>query len=197
MKVGLLRRAHQRSRAWIALYGARIQSKERARQLVFRRVLVLCYGNIYRSPLVAMLLRNAIGNRIGMEIRSAGFFGQSGRVSPGDYVEYVRNRTGWDLQGHRSHTVSREDLEWADSIIIMDRHNWHSVARAAPNCTSRVIWLGAFLPSGSPEIVDPYGRSELELHENVDRLIVASTVLAEHIVQTYETRAHASIEREE
>lgn len=186
---GLLHRLHLRLAALLAVRGARARSLERADRLAFRRILVLCYGNIYRSPLVAAYLHRAFAGRKEIEIRSAGFHPKPDRSSSEDFVRHVRERTGLDLSGHRSRVLTCEDLQWADSILIMDRHNWHALARGGLVHMEKVVWLGAFLPQGSLEIVDPYGRSDKDMHRIVDSVTAASKALGEHLKITHSNPA--------
>lgn len=156
---GLIRRARLRIATHIARLGAQRQSARRARQLRFGRVLVLCYGNIYRSPFVAAYIARFLEATGFSCVRSAGFHPKVERPTPDEFVALARDRVGIDLSRHRSRLVSTEDFEWADVVLIMDRHNWHAVANcsAGADALNRVIWLGALGSSGSVEINDPYG----------------------------------------
>jgi protein-tyrosine phosphatase len=134
------------------------QSRRLACSESFQRILVLCYGNIYRSPFVAEYLRRALEASGESEIRSAGFHPEAGRASPAAFVAFVRDQAGLDLSGHRSRVVSEDDLGWADVIVIMDRHNWHALARTGWRHRSKALWLGTLGGNGRPEIEDPYGK---------------------------------------
>jgi protein-tyrosine phosphatase len=170
---GLIRRARLRIATHVALLGAQRQSARRARQLGFGHVLVLCYGNIYRSPFVAEYISRFLETTGFSCVRSAGFHPKVERPTPDDFVVLARERAGIDLSRHRSRLVSTEDFEWADVVLIMDRHNWHAVANcsAGANALSRVIWLGALGNSGSVEINDPYGASVDVKADIMDELI--------------------------
>lgn len=173
-------RAQLRINTLLAVGRARKESLERAATLSFCKTLVLCYGNIYRSPLVAAHLQSGPLKSGHFEVRSAGFHPKPGRSAPPDFVELVRSCTGLDLSGHRSRVVTKEDLEWASAIVLMDRHNWHALSAIDSSRASLVIWLGAFLNSGSPEISDPYGLQESEIAAIAHDLVTAS----EHLERT-------------
>lgn len=170
---GLLRRARLRLATHFALLRAQRRSERRARRLRFERVLVLCYGNIYRSPLVAAYIARALEAEGCSSVRSAGFHPKANRPTPDDFVALVRDRAGIDLSLHRSRLVSPEDFEWADVVLLMDRHNWHAVASsfAGMDALSRVIWLGALGGSGAVEIHDPYGAGGDVKAAIIDELI--------------------------
>jgi protein-tyrosine phosphatase len=145
-----------------------------------QRLLVVCYGNIYRSPFVAERLRKILGDNT--ELRSAGFHSRADRTSPADFVTLSAHR-GVDLSRHRSRVVAPQDLEWADLIVLMDRHNWAALARLnAPR--EKLVWLGACSESAGPlEIADPYGRDPAVVNLIVDQLLDASSALASRLAQ--------------
>jgi len=147
----------RRWRARRAVATARRDTEARLAQRPLSRILVICYGNIYRSAFVGTLLREKLGKRA--EIRSAGFHKVVGRASPERHVEMSRS-LGVDLSQHRSALVTVEDLRWADTILLMDRHNWDAlVALGADH--DKLVWLGA-LGTGELEIADPYRLDDAE-----------------------------------
>lgn len=83
-----------------------------------KRVLVLCHGNKYRSPLCAAFL----GKDRRLEVISAGFRKDAPRPAAKPVREYAA-LNGLDLSDHRSQRVTPQMLEWAEIIIYMDRGN--------------------------------------------------------------------------
>jgi protein-tyrosine-phosphatase len=178
----ILGRAHLRFATSVACRRARTSSLKRVQDLRFERTLTICYGNIYRSPLVAACLRKGLGGVEGWEVRSAGFHEPGGRPSPSEFVSMARNRAGVELITHRSRVVTADDLTWADTILVMDRLNWYRLASMDIGCTSKVMWLGAFGSSASCDIPDPYGQPQQAVEKIVDRLMEATAVLVGHIL---------------
>ena len=137
------------------------------------RVLVVCYGNICRSPFAAACLVRASDGRL--EVRSSGFHPRAERTSPERHFAMSR-RYGVDLSGHRSNVIDPDDLEWADLIVFMDRHNWQDLYRmGAP--AERLVWLGA-LDGGPVEITDPYAMDESSAEQVLQRLQACTNRLA-------------------
>jgi protein-tyrosine phosphatase len=166
----------RRWRAARAVSAATAATSARLERGPIRRVLVVCYGNIYRSAFIVEHLRKNLGDRV--ELRGGGFHSRVGRPSPPDHVRMCEER-GVSLERHRSRCVEPADLEWADTVVLMDRHNWLALANmnAAPE---KLVWAGV-LAGGPPEIVDPYGRAESDARHIVDRLERAAIELARRI----------------
>jgi protein-tyrosine phosphatase len=166
----------RRWRAARAVSGASAATRARLERGAIRRVLVVCYGNIYRSAFIAEYLRQKLADRV--EVRGGGFHSKVGRPSPPDHVRMCAER-GVDLEGHRSRCIDASDLAWADTILLMDRHNWLALD-AMDAEPAKLVWAGV-LAGGPAEIVDPYGRAEGDARHIVDRLERAASELARRI----------------
>jgi len=137
-----------------------------------KHVLVVCYGNIYRSPFVSLLLQQRLGPKIA--VRSAGFHAVPNRPSPSRHVRSCE-RYGISLAQHRSGVITQADLTWADLIVLMDRLNWAALTRmGAPG--DKLAWLGVLAPSGV-EISDPFNKSDAEADAIVEKLHAATESL--------------------
>jgi protein-tyrosine-phosphatase len=165
-----------RMRANRALRDARTSSLKVLGERRGTHILVVCHGNIYRSALVGEYLRLALGRAF--QVRSAGFHPVSDRPAPERHVA-MSELAGVDLRAHRSCVVSKEQLAWADLIVLMDRRNWVSLQRAGADA-AKFCWLGA-LSAGPVEIPDPYGADDAAAQAIIDRLLVSSGVLAERL----------------
>jgi protein-tyrosine phosphatase len=78
------------------------------------RILIVCHANRFRSPLAEAFLRSYPH----LEVRSAGF--QRSGLRAGKPVREVARRLGFDLEGHRSTELSRELIDWADIVVVMN-----------------------------------------------------------------------------
>ncbi len=167
---------HQR-----ALRRARRLSLARLGAHAPQRLLVMCYGNIYRSPFVAARLGSLLAGRPGLEIRSAGFHPVPERPSPAEFVRLAEGY-GIDLEPHRSRLVAPADLEWAEAIVIMDRYNWERLRPFGAEIQGKILWLGAFSDSGPVEIQDPYAQPASRVQAIVEQLQAAADGLAQRIL---------------
>lgn len=162
---------YRRSRAL-----SRLNANSRLRQLKHGNILVLCYGNIYRSPFVEYYLNYIKRDILNLHIKSAGFHTKTDRASAVDYIEHCKN-WGVDLTPHRSSQVSNELLDWAEIILIMDGHNYKMLTLQDTDVAEKIIWLGSLSDATPVEILDPYGQTPENQHLVVQQLATASQAL--------------------
>ena len=131
-----------------------------------KRILLVCTGNICRSPLAAALLDRALAQRgiDGIEVASAGTGAWDGApVSEGAYL--VGLERGLDLSAHRARLLTRELVEDADLILTMARHHRARVDELGGE--SRVFVLGEYAgrEGDEAEVSDPFG-GDLEVYRD-------------------------------
>ncbi len=143
------------------------------------RILVVCHGNLCRSPAAEQFLKRRLSSRR-FEVSSGGLSHQENLPSPQDFVREARS-FGLDLSGHRSRTVSPLLAEWADLILFMDRSNRDLLLDFGGGAVRKSAWLGAWDSGGSLEIPDPYGKTSAVMRQVLDRLSRASDALAKEL----------------
>ena len=120
-------------------------------------VLVLCSGNIFRSPFAAAVLRRELHRQGAKTIRveSAGFT-VPGRASPPHAIAAAA-RHGIDLAGHTSQLVVADLARAADLIVVMEDLQRRSICERFGRSTRDVLLLGDLdpLPVTSRAIEDP------------------------------------------
>ena len=76
------------------------------------RILVLCVGNICRSPMAEAVMRQALLDRGRVvDVRSAGLGALVGHPAD-DNVRQLMEQRGIDVSGHRAVQVNRDMLRW-------------------------------------------------------------------------------------
>lgn len=122
-------------------------------------ILVICNGNIFRSPFAAAALRRALAHRgLGagrVRVESAGFAGP-GHTTPPDAVAAAARR-GVDLSSHSSQLVMADLVRAADLIVVMDAMQRRMICERFGRSPRDVLMLGDFdpLPVATRGIEDP------------------------------------------
>jgi len=123
-----------------------------------RVVLVLCHGNICRSPFAARLLERELAPA-GIRVRQAGFIG-AGRHAPAEAVVAARGRD-LDLSDHRSRPLTSALVDGADLVVVMDADQRRAVCDIFGARPERVVLLGDFDPEpiDARAIYDPVDQT--------------------------------------
>ena len=141
------------------------------------RVLVVCHGNICRSPLAAGVLQRLLGLQ---SVRQGGFV-NPGRRSPLKIREFSK-RAGHNLEEHRSRLITLSDIEWAQVILYMDGGNRKRLNSFEASLDGKCKCLGEFI--GKDRIADPnFIPRGVGLTNLLDSIVEASSNAAETLRQ--------------
>jgi protein-tyrosine phosphatase len=122
-------------------------TRDQARTI--RRVLVLCAGNICRSPAAATVLSHLANDTLQLEVRSRGVHDWNVGKSAHPSMTRIAAQRGYDLSAHIAGQVTADDLAWADDILVMDQDNYQQLCQHYPaELVSRVRLLD---PNGIPD----------------------------------------------
>jgi protein-tyrosine-phosphatase len=141
-------------------------------------VLVLCAGNICRSPFAERVLRDRLPAASDATVRSAGFVRDENRPSPALAVE-TAPEFGVDLADHESSHVTPEALSWSDLVLVMDAANFAALRRRHRWATGRAWFLTAFADADDYEIADPHGEDRETFRAVYARTADAAGALAD------------------
>lgn len=126
-------------------------------------ILVVCTGNICRSPMAAALLRARLQEdqeRRDWHVVSVGTWAPEGRPASAYAVAEMSERE-IDIRAHRSRSVNGELMEEADLVLAMTRNHAEALSVAFPDQAHKVHLLSEM--SGQVyDVSDPYGGTRLE-----------------------------------
>lgn len=149
-----------------------------------QHILLVCTGNICRSPLAAALLERSLATRglTGITVSSAGTGAWDGApASEGAYL--VGLERGLDLSGHRARLLSRELVEASDLIFTMARHHRARVDELGGD--GRVFVLGEYAgrEGDDAEVSDPFGGDLGIYRDTCAELEALMTAVVERLAQ--------------
>jgi protein-tyrosine phosphatase len=134
-------------------------------------ILVVCHGNICRSPYAAYRLRSffAADGRA-CTIASAGFIGPD-RPSPGNAIATAAQR-GIDLKPHRSQLLSKSLIDAAQLIIVMEARQADALRMIFGDIKAQILMLGDLDPrlAATRTVRDPALQSRAVFAESYDRI---------------------------
>ena len=131
------------------------------------KVLMVCLGNICRSPLAEGILKHKT-EKLGLnwQIDSAG----TGDWHIGELPDHrsvaVAHKYGIDLTYQRARHFKKGDLEAFDLVLVMDKENYRDVARFAKNDEQKEkiqLIMNFARPHTNDIVPDPYLDNRFEL----------------------------------
>lgn len=135
-----------------------------------RRILVVCLGNICRSPMAEFVLRKQLAGR-GVAVESAGIAAAKGaRIDP--VALDVLAAHGIDADSHVARRLDQPMLDGAGLVLVMERSHLEFIRARFPSATGKTFLLGRW--QGEFEIPDPLGRPR-ETFEHLYRAIERAT----------------------
>lgn len=119
---------------------------------MINHILVLCLGNICRSPMAEGILKKRLPWKT---IVSAGLRGMTGWTADPTSTR-VMLENGIDISAHRARNLTRQMVEEADLILTMEQHQTQAVESRFPEAKGKVMRLGEY---GNYDIADPFNRN--------------------------------------
>ena len=138
--------------------------------MMFDTILVVCTGNICRSPIGERFLRQVLPNK---KIDSAG---TSALVehSADDSAIRIAEKHGISLEGHKGQQLTSKLARQYDLILVMEKCHLEQIGRSAPEVRGKTMLFGQWL--NQKDIPDPYRKSD-EAFASVYELIEQAGLL--------------------
>jgi protein-tyrosine phosphatase len=131
-------------------------------------VLVVCEGNICRSPMAAALLQKHVGS---ITVESAGIHALIGKQADPTAVSLM-DELGIDIRAHRARQLAAWMTAGADLVLVMDQAQQRYLQRRYAVMYGRVYRLGDF--AATPEhagnafdIPDPYRKDRAAFEQSL------------------------------
>ena len=127
---------------------------------MFSSVLVVCVGNICRSPVGERLLARHCPD---IRVESAGISALVGHAAD-ETAARVAAADGLSLDGHAARQFTAELAAPFDLILVMEEGHRREIHRIAPHLVGRTLLMTQW--SGKKPVPDPFRKSD-EFHQQV------------------------------
>jgi protein-tyrosine phosphatase len=148
-----------------------------------KRILMVCLGNICRSPLAEGILKSKVNNNL-FFVDSAGTAAYHvGKLPDERSIDVARNY-GIDITHQKARKFTVKDFDAFDVIYVMDTSNYQNVMLVARNnrdVQKVKMILNETHPDKSESVPDPYYGGSTGFENVYKMLEEACTVIAENI----------------
>ena len=123
------------------------------------RILMVCLGNICRSPLAEGIMRDLITSKgLDWTVDSAGTGSWHVDQPPDGRSIAIAAKYGLDITDQRARQFHYPDFDQFDVIFAMDRANYNDVSRQAINAEerSKIRLILEETGAGRKDVPDPY-----------------------------------------
>ena len=133
---------------------------------MFDSVLVVCAGNICRSPTAEYILKEKLAGKKN-SISSAGLTALEGKPADSMAKQLAENH-GINMDAHQGRQLNSELVAQNSIILVMEQCHLDDLHSLYPEARGKTFLLGKWL--GDKEIPDPY-RKSIEAFDHVYTLI--------------------------
>lgn len=141
------------------------------------KILMVCLGNICRSPLAeGIMLKLIADHRLNISVDSAGTSNYHIDEAPDKRTIQNAAQHGVNLKALRARQFKAHDLDEFDRIFVMDKSNMRNVLALAKNDLQKQkvrLLLDVLHPGQEMEVPDPYFGGE-QGFEDVFKMVYAA-----------------------
>ena len=132
---------------------------------MFKNILLVCVGNICRSPMAEALLAHQLAGK-GVRVESAGIGALVGHAAD-PMVQTLMQEQGIDITTHRARQLNAEMIKEFELILVMEAWQQKEIESAFPQARGRVHRLGKW---SDIEIPDPYRKPRNAFEEALKQI---------------------------
>lgn len=147
-------------------------------------IVVVCTGNICRSPMGEALLAHALAaeesplNEI--KVSSAGVSAYPGDTASINSIKSL-SKVGLDISNHRSRRFSGHMLESSIAILVMTEGHRSIIRSMYPDSDTPVLLFRELMNADETQVPDPYGADLRSYDETRDAIAEAIPSIIEYL----------------
>ncbi len=135
---------------------------------MFDNVLVVCVGNICRSPIGEYMLRKKLP---GKAVHSAGLAARND-MPAAEHSVTVSAEHGLDILGHKARKLTAEICAQSELILVMEPEHLKAIGEVFPQARGKAMLIGKWI---NKEIIPDPHRQERPAFEHVYALLEEAT----------------------
>lgn len=147
------------------------------------KILMVCLGNICRSPLAEGIMQHKVQQRhLPWQVDSAGTGRYHIGEAPHTLSQKVAKLNGIDICGQRARQFEKEDMQRFDRIYVMDAQNYNDVKHMSKhlwNAEKTELLLNELYPGENRGVPDPWYGTEDGYHNVFDMVSRACDIIIE------------------
>ena len=151
------------------------------------KILMVCLGNICRSPLAEGILASKLP-KDKFEVDSAGTGNWHVGKKPDERSIATAKKNGIDISNQRGKLFKKAHFKEFDYIFVMDNTNYENVMHLAPDLESSKkvqLILNELFPNENVDVPDPYYGLQNGFDMAFEMLNQSCEILANRLIEMY------------
>lgn len=146
------------------------------------KILMVCLGNICRSPLAEGILKSKLDSNFIVESAGTAAYHVGNKPDPRSIA--VARQNGLNITNQRARKFNKQDFEDFDIIYAMDNSNYQNIIALAENDQQKEkvkLILNESFPDKNLDVPDPYYGGEKGFENVYNMLDNACKIIAKRI----------------
>lgn len=146
------------------------------------KILMVCLGNICRSPLAEGILKSKLDSNFTVESAGTAAYHIGNKPDPRSIA--VARQNGLNITSQRARKFTKQDFEDFDIIYAMDNSNYQNIIALAENNQQKEkvkLILNESFPDKNLDVPDPYYGGDKGFENVYNMLDTACEIIAKRI----------------